>query len=629
MKKKNLLLFLLSLILSLSGCTTSRERQFFRFLNSRRIDLTMSIRAEAQGVETTLDFVDIIVYKEFLSISFPTSEKSIIVDSKEGKNYYDSETSGKIMTTFEKEEKPNNMSYYISDIYVENDKLYFSINAKEALNVTNGEEFLPITTDKIDCSVSFANNRVSSMRIDLLSYVDIEMDPSINLDLIIKVNEYGRKVKKPKIDKEQYKLVDEEEFAITFASEFLGDIMSSIPGINGNQKPPAEVNPNNCTLHVSQQKYTLNKGESIDLIGHLKWENGGFINVPEGSIKFEKNIDFNKPGIYYSRAICDYEGYTFKTNYTIEVLIVDPLKTTHKKYDFLDKITNVYPYNDQYILLCDDNKIYKYNLLTDKVEGELSLNENIKDIKVKEEYLYVLTSSSISKEDTTYNSSLTKIEFGNFSLVKQMKIDSLGDSFFVDNRNEIVVPKKNNLDADLILVNLENETSKTLFKCYKDDYFVYKNDKDAFLVVSKSSNNYWVEYKDGVYCDIKRETTSNFNQVLSSDIDGNILVKNYEKEKTWIEKYDVTKQDYVSYQVNSGSRLTSEFTNDLLYTTNNKIYYCFKRDNLTQIIEYNISTRKSQYKVIEIEKDVDFIRVINSKVYLFGQNNVSIIDFNN
>ena len=113
MKKKNLLLFLLSLILSLSGCTTSRERQFFRFLNSRRIDLTMSIRAEAQGVETTLDFVDIIVYKEFLSISFPTSEKSIIVDSKEGKNYYDSETSGKIMTTFEKEEKPNNMSYVI------------------------------------------------------------------------------------------------------------------------------------------------------------------------------------------------------------------------------------------------------------------------------------------------------------------------------------------------------------------------------------------------------------------------------------------------------------------------------------------------------------------------------------
>ena len=37
-----------------------------------------------------------------------------------------------------------------------------------------------------------------------------------------------------------------------------------------------------------------------------------------GSIKFEKNIDFNKSGIYYSRAICDYGGYTFKTNLKIQ-----------------------------------------------------------------------------------------------------------------------------------------------------------------------------------------------------------------------------------------------------------------------------------------------------------------------
>ena len=477
MKKKNVILFLISLVLVLSGCKSSKERQFYRFLNSRKVDLTMSIRAEAQGVKTTLDFVDIIVYKEFLSISFPTSEKSIIVDSKEGKNYYDSETSGKIMTTFEKDEETKEISYYISDIYVANDRLYFSINVKEALTVTNGEEFLPITTDKIDCSVSFINNRVSSMHIDLLSYVDIEIDPSIKLDLIIKVNEYGRKVKKPKIDKEQYKLVDEEEFAVTFASEFLGEIMSSIPGLNVNQKPPVEVNPNNCTLYVSQQKYTINKGENIDLVGHLKWEDGGYINVPEGSIKFEKNIDFNKPGIYYSKAICDYEGHTFKTDFNIEVLIIDPVKTTNKEYGFLDKITNVYSYNDQYILVCNNNKVYKYNLSTEKVEGELNLIENIKDIKLKEGYLYVLTNSSISKEDTSYNSSLTKIKFEDFSLVEQMKIENLGDRFFIDNRNELVVSKKNDQKVDLILVNLENQTSNTLFECSKDDYFVYKTKK--------------------------------------------------------------------------------------------------------------------------------------------------------
>ena len=627
MKKKNVILFLISLVLVLSGCKSSKERQFYRFLNSRKVDLTMSIRAEAQGVKTTLDFVDIIVYKEFLSISFPTSEKSIIVDSKEGKNYYDSETSGKIMTTFEKDEETKEISYYISDIYVANDRLYFSINVKEALTVTNGEEFLPITTDKIDCSVSFINNRVSSMHIDLLSYVDIEIDPSIKLDLIIKVNEYGRKVKKPKIDKEQYKLVDEEEFAVTFASEFLGEIMSSIPGLNVNQKPPVEVNPNNCTLYVSQQKYTINKGENIDLVGHLKCEDGGYINVPEGSIKFEKNIDFNKPGIYYSKAICDYEGHTFKTDFNIEVLIIDPVKTTNKEYGFLDKITNVYSYNDQYILVCNNNKVYKYNLSTEKVEGELNLIENIKDIKLKEGYLYVLTNSSISKEDTSYNSSLTKIKFEDFSLVEQMKIENLGDRFFIDNRNELVVSKKNDQKVDLILVNLENQTSNTLFECSKDDYFVYKSDKDAFLVVTNSTNNYWIKYEDGKYSNIKIETTSNFNQVLSSDINGNILVKKYEDGKTWIEKYDATKQDYVSYQVNSGSRLTMEFTNDLLYTTDNKIYYCFKRENLTQIIEYNVSTRKSQYIVVELEKEIDFMKVIDSKVYLFGANNVSIIEF--
>ena len=70
--------------------------------------------------------------------------------------------------------------------------------------------FIGSKTKAFTCEVTFAGNRVYSIYTDVSRHLNVVLKSGDQLGLLINVNKYGMWVKKPKFDKESYRVVDEE-----------------------------------------------------------------------------------------------------------------------------------------------------------------------------------------------------------------------------------------------------------------------------------------------------------------------------------------------------------------------------------------------------------------------------------
>ena len=88
MRKRKLLLFILSLVLTLTSCKTIKEVNFERFINSNKMDLTVMLKYNYKsGGSYYYNVMDLVLYNEIISIDMDSGQ-DIIIDAKEGKQYY-------------------------------------------------------------------------------------------------------------------------------------------------------------------------------------------------------------------------------------------------------------------------------------------------------------------------------------------------------------------------------------------------------------------------------------------------------------------------------------------------------------------------------------------------------------
>ena len=635
-KRKIVVLSLITLSL-LTSCKSKQEREFDRFINSKGVDLTLELEMSVQSVNVNMELCNIVATKNIMELSFEGLDGKLITDRKNKKQYYSSKTQ-KIYTDYEEEENEEDIGF-ISDINVDEDQLYFYINVDDMLSTSLPNQDDSLGIDSIKVVVDFKNDKVDYLYMDLLEAVAqeeqikeaLEQSGITKMGVKIEVNNYGR-VKAPTIEEKDYEFVGEVEFSEVVSSQLIESIYSSILGTgnnnnnNNNTNNPPVFDPRNYYLNLPTSYYVLQKGETLELKGAIRRVDGNFENIPAVELYLNKDIDFNVPGKYSRNVNCMFNGHLYEAQ--IFVLVVDFKETTKVEFEFLDEINKIFSYDDTYVLFSDEQYLYKYNVKTNTTEGKVDLKCIAKDVYFKDEYLYVLAHypyTTTYLEEDSYNSTITKIKLSDFSLVDQMTIDCLGYSFFVDKYDNIIISKGANQHIKYMLVNLEEKTKENIITGYQDDYLVYKEEKDAFLVITQgdSSSNYYLSYKDGQYSNEKIQSSCSSNRVICSDKEDNLIISQYSNHSDIMVGYNVYDnelQDYVSYNKKIGEKLISaQSSYSTIYCNEDTIYFYDKMDgfNVAQIIEYDIETKTSKEIIIETKEEISFIRSIDSKLYLF------------
>lgn len=633
MNKRKVILMSLIILNLLTSCKSKQEREVDRFLSSKEVDMSLELVMSVQSVNMNVELCDIVATKDLTQISFKMLEMDLTTDRKNKKQYYSSEAY-KIYTNYEEENEKEDEKF-ISDIHIEEDEVYFYISLDDMISNSLPNQEMPLETEKVKVIVDFENDMVDSLYIDILDAISgDELTKEIfaqsgitKMGINIDVNNYG-KVEAPNIEENEYNFVGEIEFSETLNSQLTESVFSLISGLgnNNNSNNPPAFNPNDYYLKLQTHNYVVNKGETLELKGVIRRIDGKFENIEQVALYLNKDIDFNVPGKYNRKIMCTFNGYTYEQY--ISVLVVDPQTTMKKEFEFLSEINKIFSYDDTYVLISDNQYLYKYNVKTNISEGKVDLKCIAQDVYFKGEFLYVLAHypyTSTYLDDDAYNSTITKIKLSDFSLVDQMTIDCLGYSFFVDKYDNILVSKGANQHVNYMLVNLEEKTKENILYSFQDEYLVYKEEKDAFLVITQggSEGNFYLSYKDGKYSNEEIPSSCDAEKVICADKDDNLIIHqclDHDEIKIRYDKYDEELGDYNSYQVKIGDKLFSAVNAfSTIYCNENKIYYYNKIEEIdvAQIIEYDLLTKTSKEIIIEMREDVSFIREIDSKLHLF------------
>lgn len=633
MNKRKVILMSLIILNLLTACKSKQEREVDRFLSSKEVDMSLELVMSVQSVNMNVELCDIVATKDLTQISFKMFEMDLTTDRKNKKQYYSSEAY-KIYTNYEEENEKEDEKI-ISDIYVEEDEVYFYISLDDMISNSLPNQEMPLETEKTKVIVDFKNDMVDSLYIDMLDAIsgdeqtkEIFAQSGITkMGINIDVNNYG-KVEAPNIEENEYNFVGEIEFSETLNSQLTESVFSLISGLgnNNNSNNPPAFNPNDYYLQLQTHDYVVNKGETLELKGVIRRPAGNFENIEQVDLYLNKDIDFNVPGKYNRKVMCTFNGYTYEQ--PISVLVVYSQTAMKKEFDFLSEINKIFSYDDTYVLISDNQYLYKYNVKTNISEGKVNLKCIAQDVYFKGEFLYVLAHypyTTTYLEEDSYNSTITKIKLSDFSLVDQMTIDCLGYSFFVDKYDNIIISKGANQHIKYMLVNLEEKTKENIISGYQDDYFVYKEEKDAFLVITQgiSSDNYYLSCKEGQYVYEKIDSSCSAGVIICTDKNDNLIIHQFLEHneiKIGYDKYDEELGDYNSYQVKIGDKIffgAAAFST--VYCNENKIYYYNKLGKIdaAQIIEYDLLTKTSKETIIEMKEDVSFIREIDSKLHLF------------
>ena len=299
MNKRKVILTSLIILNLLTSCKSKQEREVDRFLSSKEVDMSLELVMSVQNVNMNVELCDIVATKDLTHISFKMVEMDLTTDRKNKKQYYSSEAY-KIYTNYEEENEKEDEKF-ISDIYVEEDEVYFYISLDDMISNSLSNQEMPLETEKIKVIVDFKYDMVDSLYIDILDAISgdeltketFAQSGITKMGINIDVNNY-RKVEAPNIEESEYNFVGEIEFSETLNSQLTESVFSLIPGLgnNNNSNNIPVYNPNDYYLQLQTHNYVVNTGETLELEGVIRRAGGKFENIEQVDLYLNEDIDF-------------------------------------------------------------------------------------------------------------------------------------------------------------------------------------------------------------------------------------------------------------------------------------------------------------------------------------------------
>lgn len=580
MRKIFTLLVFTFLLLLITGCgegSVNKEKELERLLNADSLDVTILTQSGANNAE----YLNIVSSKKGISIRTTDrmdhySNKYIIIDKNNNLfvDFID------YMGYTNLENKPFedvDIDYYISNMRENNEGLTFDVKANDLFEDTGFaiNDVFPMK-DIQTFTCLFENNKVSQL--EYLYY---------KTKIIFQINSYN--------DSERVNIPDKDD-CVEFSKDELLNILHK--GIS------CDISKYTFILDNPVINIKTNENINREFIGCIydTVSKNVVKEVSSNEIKYEEK-SFSEGGKYKINVNTTYQGKDFKAeayvNVTGDIKITNSNKVKGSN-DF------VYGFSvDNNVYLCDKRYIYKYDYECNELLGKLDLKCEGNSYFVKGNYLYVAGNfpyTTTYNDEYSYEGSVTKIEIEDFTIVKQVNVNSLPNSIVVDNRDNVIISKKANQHVSNEVVNMETGELTKAFSGYQNDTLVYDPNRDYLVNLTNghSGDNELYEYKNGNWLEkgicsiagyevytqnrgliITRSGVYKYNGFSDNYVNLGIKLNDNERfddteyitsdgEKAYIIKYKYSTSRYIRYLI-SYDLITKEYEKTDLPEINNDV----------------------------------------------------------
>jgi len=485
--------------------------------------------------------------------------------------------------------------------------------------------------NKINC-----NFDITSMLIDLLGPIEglpqelnIQLEMNVNENVVnevifdftslINIGTSENKISKAKII---LKNIEYEHFTLTpfdsrqYENHSLETFLSYVEFDLTKEDSDGNSSTNEYSFSLSEKYYYLDIGDSLDING-LIYNNGiACDDLSNYQISYTPELDLEKIGETKYEVSIVVKGHVLKD--TITVCVADRIKST----DVIDIGTNIvksFEFGD-YLLVADSDKLYKVNLSSHEIEGEVNLKCVARDICVKDNYLYVTANytplAGVSDKKKNLGT-ISKIDLTTFTISEQIDVDYPPYSIIVDKRGTVIVSKDSGSTSSIFgIIDFKNKTSTDFLVQNGENYayLIYKEDKDAFISITQksTSENRWHFFEEGVgYNSQGTKAKGGINFVLYKSLDDNKIISNVDGEGFKFIKYNSNTMEYKmkKYQFyNIPNSFYISPNDDIPYAIDGNIVYAliirgYNREDGCLLI-FDTEQETQIYKEIKLERNV-------------------------
>lgn len=518
MKKIISLLIIIALSFFMISCSRSKDEELELFFNSSYADITLKVKQEDKELKifNLASTKEAIKIKTFGTLSY--NNISIIID-KEDNVFFD--LGDAVVYTkadeIDKTDKEIDINEYITNITSYEDKLTFDLMLSELVSEFDYDiaSIIPLG-ETVTFTCLFEDNKITS-----LEYT-IE-----DVTVILQVNGYSNRevvtvVNVPNKEECGYATIEE-------LTEFFNNDIDN------------KFNTYRLVIRQSYIKGYVNEKVQGDLTGYLYGDDHHNIvkEFEEGEIHIE-DATFTECGVYKIKAYANYFDMEFVSEIEVKIIPKINVKESHD-IEEIEAVSYGFTIGD-YIYLCDEKYIYKFDKEGKNLFGKLDINYNIVSHYIKDNYLYVLTSYSKDASDEFYVGSISIINLNDFTITKQTSLNCAPTSIIVDNRDNVIITRLEERSMGISTVNMETGELKSIMGASYRDSLLYDSKNDTIILLTKSDSgpNETYKYQDGEWV-FNEHSPIQDDSIYYASQDRIITKRGVYDYNTFIEDYALTK----------------------------------------------------------------------------------------
>ena len=635
--KKILLVFTLIFLFSLTGCKTKEQRALEDFFEASSLQADISFEVKQNKNYAEITFCNFSISEESLSMHIYEIDTTISFDLEDSIIYYQ-KGNNKFYSNIEEngagaiplsnkaddtEDEDIDIMEYVLDPEYSKNTFSFELDFEGILidNLTKQEYdaiLNEINLDTINCYGVVEKGKVISFSINFLDMISL-YDSSVYSsedELIITLEniQYDDVDPLEDIQKSSYTFIDSNQLINIIYQDLNLDLDNGNNNVNNGEGGI----PQTPTYRIEffDIFYTINPGETFDLKGNFVVNDEKFISFEECQITYSPELNLDVVGFTEHIVTVTYKGISL--NRSIYVNVIGEKKTEGLIDVFESCITKSFQL-ENYLLLSDTTSIYKYNIITNEIEGSVDLKCQANSIYVKGEYVYVAANYS-GFDFGIQKGTISKIKLSDFTLEKQLELDFYPCSIFVDKRDKVGFIKGQGQFFIYSFIDLETKEVTEITLGYEKDVLVYSEERDAFMAVSTQTTapNEWYKYNGVTY-----ELINDKNEQLS-DIDfmtsnGKVLIH----VKPWMNEVTVAKyqKGINDYTFVKHTIPTLDFYVDYCNATyyEEKIYIILSTSsgNQSLLVEIDLKTNAKKSYIVEVlDANIESIHCYKDKLYI-------------
>lgn len=499
--KKIKFVFLLFLIVFIFGCDQNKEPEnpalliFKEFESSQNVKMEAKLNIDEVGSLSLFEYI--VVNNNLLQMQMSGTDIKYIYDLTNNLMYYNGYRWNGVIPIIPEESDKADISFidYMSDITYESKNFTTKIIAKIDFKKMEQNSNL---FENFEDNIQFDDNSFNNIEIKIFNekveYLKIYSDKKVNENnyIYFVVKQYGN-------DFNETISLDDYYNQVTSSELFAENILIDLEEMTKTQESAPMYQ-----FELDTDNYAVRKGEMINISGVIYDNSIMPKRITKEYIKIIGDYDINTIGAYPLKAVTYHKGIKLEADFVLNVIdfkYTEALKYTSKTFNN-SKFQFAY---DNYYGICDNRKLYIYDLDFQDKCYEYNLNTNIISYYLKDNYLYLAGyedyfSNYFSLKEDEFKGHIFKINLENLTIEKDVLINRYIYSIVVDKYNNVIFSKGHNGSQNIEQINLDTEEIITIKKeVPTKSKLLYDEESESIYLINSSSNKIPLRYCYDIY----------------------------------------------------------------------------------------------------------------------------------